>query len=616
MKNRTLAILASSIPYHKELRPHTGSVTASILMQQLDYWFNKYPDGFFKFISPSPDNEYYKEEDSWAEELGFSEKEFRSAFDLIGVRYHSKTSFDGNSEEERFLTSEGKEKFYCSYHDKQKGYTWYFRNDKAVDSFIDRLTSTITGKGRRRAIVLTPPKPGSSKPSSTVTDQKASTVDDISCNLPEGSYGSSPKVSYSAGEKASTFIYREFNTEITSPIVPFTSPTTPEEEGREERKFGFQIPEERKPLKDSSTTTTSKQEILRVAEKLSKISIVTPPEVIPVTSSSKKDGISCGDGIFGRSKYERFCETAHPALVYSEGETPWLEEPKRTQFVVFHKAFAEWGGQRLKAQFQKADLYQAMGDFLASLKNDPDKISIRWDEYQSHVTHHAATISARLNNGIQVGDDEKQKILKHQRAFDGASANGSLVDEKILIAAKPVAKPSLQVLESVATIPDDVWDKIADQSSEEQEYFSEPVVFAAPPPPGAEDPEMYSRTADVETREFYRKLHEARANSSAGSGDRAQEVVESQKVERAIGEFARSASIAGKLSECDRIRIREEESRTRQVTFWTNSLASGIPSLIADTERQVAKAGYTVICGQVCSPTTLSPVLAGVELPF
>jgi len=45
MKNRLLSIIKGSIPYIKELRPVAGSVTAVILWQQLDYWFEKYPDG-------------------------------------------------------------------------------------------------------------------------------------------------------------------------------------------------------------------------------------------------------------------------------------------------------------------------------------------------------------------------------------------------------------------------------------------------------------------------------------------------------------------------------------------------------------------------------------------
>ena len=39
MKNKILTLFRNNIPYIKELRILSGSVTASILMQQLDYWF-------------------------------------------------------------------------------------------------------------------------------------------------------------------------------------------------------------------------------------------------------------------------------------------------------------------------------------------------------------------------------------------------------------------------------------------------------------------------------------------------------------------------------------------------------------------------------------------------
>ena len=75
MKNHLLAITRRSIPYHPDLRTVAGSVTATILMQQLDYWFSQKPDGFYKFLSPC-NNQQYKPGDSWEEELSLSKDEF------------------------------------------------------------------------------------------------------------------------------------------------------------------------------------------------------------------------------------------------------------------------------------------------------------------------------------------------------------------------------------------------------------------------------------------------------------------------------------------------------------------------------------------------------------
>lgn len=144
-KRRNLfGFITNSIPYHKELRPIAGSVTSAILMRQLEYWFEKYPDGFYKFLEPSPNNEKYKEGDSWSEELAFSPDEFRTAFDKIGIRYKSKNEFDSNSNS--LFNSQQGEKFYCSYHDKIKGITWYFRNSRIgsiIDDIINLRNSTI-----------------------------------------------------------------------------------------------------------------------------------------------------------------------------------------------------------------------------------------------------------------------------------------------------------------------------------------------------------------------------------------------------------------------------------------------------------------------------------------
>ncbi len=77
-KNRILTLVNFTIPYVKELRklPLVKSVTASILMQQLDYWFNiQGKESFYKFLEPC-DNQYaYKKGDSWTEELGMSADE-------------------------------------------------------------------------------------------------------------------------------------------------------------------------------------------------------------------------------------------------------------------------------------------------------------------------------------------------------------------------------------------------------------------------------------------------------------------------------------------------------------------------------------------------------------
>ncbi|NOY48444.1 MAG: hypothetical protein GXO84_09700 [Chlorobi bacterium] len=140
MQNKLLSITRNIIPYVKELRPIAGSVTSVLLWQQLDYWFAKNPDGFYKFLSPPQTNhEKYRIGDSWTEELGFTKFEFRNAFDKIGVRHTSKGSFKKSLNP---FVKNGKEMFFCSYHDKMKGITFYFRNHTLADNALDSLVKS------------------------------------------------------------------------------------------------------------------------------------------------------------------------------------------------------------------------------------------------------------------------------------------------------------------------------------------------------------------------------------------------------------------------------------------------------------------------------------------
>lgn len=155
MRNRILYLTRNTIPYVKELQPLAYSVAGCILMQQLDYWFERYPDGFYKFMEPS-EHLRYKAGESWCEELGMSADEFRTAFDKIGTRYKSKSQFE--QAEDKFQG-----KFYCSYLDRRTNLTYYFRNhphlDKALDALIvaNNDTPAPAGGGQQDGDSPTPP---------------------------------------------------------------------------------------------------------------------------------------------------------------------------------------------------------------------------------------------------------------------------------------------------------------------------------------------------------------------------------------------------------------------------------------------------------------------------
>lgn len=150
MKNFTLAETTRQIPYNPVLRPYCLSVTACILMQQLDFRFAGNGGApFYKFLNPQIEladangnitkaaHHAYIKGDSWVEELSFSAEEFRVAFDKIGIRYNSFSEYKRSANNGDPFRG----KYYLSYHDKIQGMTWYHRNDPLVDSLLDKVFS-------------------------------------------------------------------------------------------------------------------------------------------------------------------------------------------------------------------------------------------------------------------------------------------------------------------------------------------------------------------------------------------------------------------------------------------------------------------------------------------
>lgn len=82
----SLSKRTSSTPYRKEWNKITGSVHASIFLEQLIWlWRKAGRKAFAKFVSPCshPD---YRPGSSWHEELGFSRREFEGAARVLGTK--------------------------------------------------------------------------------------------------------------------------------------------------------------------------------------------------------------------------------------------------------------------------------------------------------------------------------------------------------------------------------------------------------------------------------------------------------------------------------------------------------------------------------------------------
>ena len=137
MAGNTLFLSEQSTPffirYYPHLRKHFGSNEPVLLIDRLEYWFKiaKHRDGFFKFLEPCQ-HRLCKPGDSWEEEIGFSRRLFNKAFDLIGVRYKSKTAFLN-------AVDPFGGKPYASYHDRKGNRNYYVRNHDFADGFFKSL---------------------------------------------------------------------------------------------------------------------------------------------------------------------------------------------------------------------------------------------------------------------------------------------------------------------------------------------------------------------------------------------------------------------------------------------------------------------------------------------
>lgn len=125
------------IPYSRQLREFTGSISATILMQRLEFHFKNHPDGFSKFLTKNSKTFTNRSTSSWEEELGFTKEEFVSTFNYIGVRHITKDRYQKAMHP--FFNSKNQEKYYCNYYDRHSGLTWYYRNHLLVDSLAKEL---------------------------------------------------------------------------------------------------------------------------------------------------------------------------------------------------------------------------------------------------------------------------------------------------------------------------------------------------------------------------------------------------------------------------------------------------------------------------------------------
>ena len=120
------------VAYRPQWREITGSVTATILLQQIIFrWNTAGRRPFYKFKTPSPDNSMYKKGDSWLEEIGFGRKEFDNAIKKIGQKLSRRKLEDDPS-----LLDHDSPVEYCT---DEKHVTWYNIHERNLRKFLGQL---------------------------------------------------------------------------------------------------------------------------------------------------------------------------------------------------------------------------------------------------------------------------------------------------------------------------------------------------------------------------------------------------------------------------------------------------------------------------------------------
>lgn len=413
-------------------------------------------------------------------------------------------------------------------------------------------------------------------------------ISGLSDNLPSMSKNQSRSLENQLPQSENASAITEHTPENASEHNP---PLPPQGERGCEKKFGFEIPEE--PMPKSSASLLSQPEITHeVASTIVETTIATPTE-IQKTSGYIHPAVRM-ESRFNlkqtvRQQRRDYLEaSAHPSLVFSEN-TPWLEPNSTPENPIFHKPFISWGGECLM-KFSQKTVERAEGDYETKLINDPRKISIEWRTYNKTLTHKAAVIAARINNDVTVGQDELENLAKHQRAFTEVTPESTEnIDPKILASAQqPSAKPRL--LESVATVSDDVWDTIAATTQQEQAQFIKP-------PEGATDTQMYTRTAKPEDADYFRNLHEKKTLMQ-NQNPESQPPQDSEELKNKIRGLIEHKAMKTPSND-ERHQMKMQEALNRKLAHWNALLESGIPSVIADVEKQAKAQGYEIMDGQI-----------------
>jgi predicted transcriptional regulator len=255
------------------------------------------------------------------------------------------------------------------------------------------------------------------------------------------------------------------------------------------------------------------------------------------------------------------------------------------------------------------DIHEKKVNVLKHFRNEPTNLPIEWEWYQSVTIHKVANIQTRKMHGFDT-EGEEQAMMKHTAALkslpDVMRVTTTIAPDKLLTQVAPYAIPSIEKSQAIPAattgIPlapaidvpqpevamDAAWDIVAAQTGV---WEQKQIV-----PEGADNPEAYKSVEQVinpEVRDYWADIDQKRKKADV-SNSAAITSTTSQPIKEQIMNLAERKSMPRPSAQDKKDQIR--------LSHWNNLLATGLPSVMADAERQALKAGYIIVDGQVVEP--------------
>jgi len=375
-------------------------------------------------------------------------------------------------------------------------------------------------------------------------------------------------------QNVQTILYTENTSETTLSSLPPHASKPPKENKREsedEKYLGFQIPEE----ESSSQLLASHENQISLTEAIkSEVGVI-----VPVAAIAQIKKIQYDPALGIRPPRQR------PKYLYPDG--PWLNaEGQINEDFIRDRANLWRTGDNVNSKGFGAMAYEDVMGYVAGhyqKSQNHAKLEIDWQAYVSKNQRYVSNVQSRLDTGIKISEDEQQKILQKAPAMLAQAIEPAYGISDIKSTGALLPQANFDSMEENQT-------KVA--KSELTKNLEQKNLF----PEGAEDAAMYSRTAKPQDADYFRQMHE-----KAVAQRESQLILALGNIETASEQIAQLAESKGmsELSIEERDWIREQEKSYGKLAYWNSLLQTGIPSVVADVERQAAAQGYEIMDGQV-----------------